>query len=86
MAREHYLGGEVTTPDLATVKDFLRFYIHTSEPWIDLHKPTAESMVSVGEWFFAGFERVTGTPTDAAERTEVFTVSLPVQMSVGNGS
>jgi hypothetical protein len=43
-------------PDLPTVKDFLRFYIHTSEPGIDLDRPTVETMVSMAEWFFAGFE------------------------------
>jgi hypothetical protein len=31
-ARERYLRRDVEAPDLATVKDFLRFYIATSQP------------------------------------------------------
>jgi hypothetical protein len=69
MAREQYLGRKVPAPNLATVKDSLRFYIHTSEPRIDSHAPTVDSMKAVGEWFFVGFERVTGTATDDTERT-----------------
>jgi len=31
-ARCQYLGQNVTAPDLATVKDFIRFYVATSKP------------------------------------------------------
>ena len=34
-AGRHYLGQNVTAPDLPTVKDFIRFYIATSKPQLD---------------------------------------------------
>jgi hypothetical protein len=76
LAREHCLRLNIDAPDLATVKDFLRFYIATSRP-ILTDKPTADSIVIVAEWFFAGFTRVTGTGTDKGERTEVYNVGQP---------
>jgi hypothetical protein len=60
-------------PDLVTVKDFLRFYIATSQPRL-VEQPT-ESINTVAKWFFAGFTRVTGTETDAEWRSEVYDVS-----------
>ena len=59
-ARSQYLDKGVPAPDLVTVKDFLRFYVATSHPQIDKYKPTADAICTVGEWFFAGFTRVTG--------------------------
>lgn len=73
-ARSQYLDKEVPAPDLVTVKDFLRFYIATSHPQIDKYKPTADAICTVGEWFFAGFTRVTGTDTKAEDRSEVYYV------------
>ena len=64
----------VEAPDLATVKDFLRFYVATSRGKI-VERPTVDSINTVAEWFFAGFTRVTGTVTDANERSEVYHVS-----------
>jgi len=52
----------VDAPDLVTVKDFLRFHIATSR------------VNTVAEWFFAGFTRITGTPTDE-DRSKVYKVS-----------
>ncbi|OAG42721.1 AdoMet-dependent rRNA methyltransferase SPB1 [Fonsecaea monophora] len=74
MARRQYLGQNVTAPDLATVKDFIRFYIATSKPQLDKEekRPTADSINIAAEWFFAGFTRVTGTDTDKDERSEVY--------------
>jgi hypothetical protein len=36
--------------------------------------PTADSINTVAEWFFAGFTRVTGTDTVEEERREVYDV------------
>ena len=72
--REHLRPGDAA-PDLATVKDFLRFYIATSRPQLDAERPTVDSINSVPEWFFAGFTRITGTDTDEEERSEVYNVS-----------
>ena len=73
-ARQCCLRSGVEAPDLATVKDFLRFYIATSRPQLS-KIPTVDSINTVAEWFFAGFTRVTGTETDADERSEVYDVS-----------
>jgi len=45
-------------PDLTAVKDFVRFYVATSQPQIG-EKPTINPINTVIEWFFAGFTRVT---------------------------
>jgi len=75
-ARRQYLGQDVAAPDLATVKDFIRFYIATSSPRLDKKekRPTADSINIAAEWFFAGFTRVTGTDTVEEERSEVYNV------------
>jgi hypothetical protein len=55
----------VDAPDLTTVKDFLRFYIATSRGKIDENeRPTADLVNTFTQWFFTGFARITGTPTD----------------------
>jgi hypothetical protein len=74
MARQHCLGEGIEPPDLATVKDFLRFHVATSRGKI-VTQPTADSVNTFAEWFFAGFTRVTGMSTDAQERSEVYHVS-----------
>ena len=71
--RRQYLKSEIKAPDLVTVKDFIRFYIATSQPVPD-EVPTADSMNSVAEFVFAGFTRVNGTETDGGERREVYNV------------
>jgi hypothetical protein len=76
LAQEHCLRPNIDAPDLATVKDFLRFYIATSRPVLT-KKPTVDSINTVTEFFLAGFTRVTGTETDAGERSEVYNVSQP---------
>ena len=70
MARDRCLRPGIEAPDLATVKDFLRFYIATSHPQL-ADVPTTESINTVAEWFFAGFTRVTGTDTNEEKRSEV---------------
>ena len=76
MARECCLREGVDAPDLATVKDFLRFYVATSRGKIVV-RPTADLVNTFAEWFFAGFTSVTGTPTDAEDRSEVYNVISP---------
>jgi hypothetical protein len=74
--RREHLGAGATAPDLATVKDFLRFYIATSQPRLDADRPTVDFVNIMAEWFFAGFTRVTGTDRDEEERIEVYNVRL----------
>jgi hypothetical protein len=49
----------VEAHNLATAKDFLRFYIVISRPWL-AEKLTVDSINTVAEWFFAGFACVIG--------------------------
>jgi hypothetical protein len=72
-AREDCLRKGIFTPDLVTMKDYLRFYIAASKPRIDT-KPMRDSIQAAAEWFFAGFTRVTSTTTDDEDRSEVFDV------------
>jgi hypothetical protein len=65
----------VDAPDLATLKDFFRFQASTSKGLI-AEKPTCDSLNTFAEWFFAGFSRVTGTPTDADDRSEIYNISI----------
>ena len=62
-------------PDLATVKDFLRFHAAASKGKIT-EKITTDSLNTFAEWFFAGFSRVTDTQTDADDRSEVYSTTL----------
>jgi hypothetical protein len=77
IARERYLGEGVKASNLATVKDFIRFHVATSRGMI-VTQLTADSVNTFAEWFFAGFTRVTGTSTDAQERSEVYHVSYRI--------
>jgi hypothetical protein len=76
-AREDCLRKGIAAPDLASIKDFLWFYVATSKPQIDMTKPTRDSIQTVAEWFFAGFTRVIGTATDDEDRSEMFNVMFP---------
>ena len=73
--RARVLRKNVEVPDLATLKDFFRFIAATSKGMI-VERLTAESLNTFRKWFFAGFSRVTGTPIDADDRSEVFNVSI----------
>jgi len=67
----------VDAPDLATVKDFLRFH----EQGEISEKITYDSLNTFAEWFFAGFSRVTDTPTnDDDDRSEVYNVRQPYHL------
>jgi hypothetical protein len=73
---QDYLYKGVDVPDLATVKGVLRFYMATSRGKIDEdERPTANSVNTFAEWFFAGFTWVKATPTDNEDRGEVYNVS-----------
>jgi hypothetical protein len=74
MVRERCLGTGVEALDVETVKDFIRFHASASRGKI-VELPTVDSVNAVAEWFFAGFTRVTGTPTIEEDRSEVFAVS-----------
>ena len=67
LAQEHCLRHNINVPDLVTVKDFLRFYIATSQPVLT-KKPTVDSINTVAEWFFAGVTRLTGKEPDVKKR------------------
>jgi hypothetical protein len=75
-ARHHCLHQGVEAPDLATIKDFFRFFIATSCGKI-VTKPTVDSINTNAEWFFAGFTRITGTEINEKDRAEVYKVSTP---------
>jgi len=79
-AKDRCLGEGVDAPALPTVKDFLRFYVAASRGKV-VQRTTADLVNTFAEWgvFFAGFTRVTGTPTDGEERSEVYIVSLVAQ-------
>jgi hypothetical protein len=74
MVRERCLGEGVDAPNVPTVKDFIRFSAAVSHGKI-VELPTVDSVIAYTEWFFAGFTRVTGTPTIKEDRTEIFSVS-----------
>jgi hypothetical protein len=59
-ARRRCLREGVDAPDMATVKDFLRFHIAASRGNIgDEERLTTDSLNAFAEWFFAGFARLT---------------------------
>ncbi len=65
-----------TPPDLATIKDFLRFHVAISRGRIDDKRITVDSLNTFAEWFFAGFARVTGSLIDQEDRYTVYDVSI----------
>ena len=62
-------------PDLATVKDFLRFKAAAGKGMI-VEQTTCDSLNTFAEWFFAGFTRVTDTEINKEDRSEVYDVSI----------
>jgi hypothetical protein len=55
-------------PDLATVKDFLRFKAAAGKGMI-AEQTTCDSLNTFAEWFFAGFTRVTDTEINKEDRS-----------------
>lgn len=84
-ARLQCLQPGIAAPEPVIVKDFIRFYISTSKPRLDAHRPTVDSINTVAEWFFTGFTRVAGTETVERERSEVYQVSIPYKDYVSRG-
>lgn len=62
-------------PDLATIKDFLRFHVAISRGRIDDERTTVNSVNTFAEWFFAGFARFTGSLISEEDRRAVYDVS-----------
>ncbi len=63
--------------DLATIKDFLRYIASVSDGLIEIKGlVTADSLNTFGEWFFAGFARVTGNRIEAEDRHSVYDATL----------
>jgi hypothetical protein len=67
-ARLHCLRKRVDAPNLAEMRDFIRCHIARSHgKIIDVH--TLDSCNTFAGWFFAGFNRIRGTPINEEERT-----------------
>jgi hypothetical protein len=65
---------DLKAPDLVIVKDFIRFHAAMSKDKIK-NRITSDSLITFAEWFFADFSRVTGTPINADDRSEVCNLS-----------
>jgi hypothetical protein len=75
-ARQHYLCKRVDASDLATVKISYSFTsLQAAARSTRAEELTTNLVNAFAEWFFAGFTRFTGTPTDEADRSEVYNVS-----------
>ena len=74
--RKKYLREGAPAPDLATLKDFVRFYCKSSRGTLSEDGEVTTDLTNIFmEWFFAGFTRVTKTPTDPKDRSEIYYVS-----------
>src|SRR5947209_8387461 len=73
--RERVLVKNVEAPDLATVKDFFRFYTATGKGKIVI-KITSNSLIAVTELVFTGFTRITDIRINEDDRSEVYNVSI----------
>ena len=71
--RQQYLNEGATAPNLVTLKDFVRFFAALSRGRIK-DKPTADSINSTLEFFFAGFAKITGTTVHEDDRKELYGV------------
>ena len=74
--RPQHLREGVSPPDLATIKDFLRFHVALSRGRIDDERTTVDSVNTFAEWYFAGFARVTGNLVNEEDRRAVYVVSV----------
>lgn len=73
-ARVQVLYPGVAAPQIEDIKDFLRFYAMSSKSMLDV-VPTVDSINTIAEWFFAGFERVTQNTISKEDRSEVYNLS-----------
>ena len=62
-------------PDLANIRDFIRFHASVARGNLDPQgRPTTDSVNTFAEWFFAGFARVTGNWVETKDRKAVYKV------------
>lgn len=90
--RTRHLGRGTPLPDLAVVKEWVRYYIAASYPVLTTTM-TTDSMGTISESFFAGFEQATGTIVPTDFRSEVYSVwcspsgtDSPILLIRGSGS
>jgi hypothetical protein len=75
VVRELVLAKNVEAPDLATVKDFLRFKAAAGKGMI-VEQTTCDSLNTFAKWFFAGFTRVTDTEINKEDKNEVYDATI----------
>ncbi|KAI9725430.1 MAG: hypothetical protein M1834_001007, partial [Cirrosporium novae-zelandiae] len=68
---ENCLGKGQHTPSLVKIKDFIRFYIISSDGVLS-DRPVVSSVLNFAERFFAGFTRVTGSKFDKEITSHVY--------------
>lgn len=71
MNEEDCLHEGQPAPDLATIKDFICYYIFSTQGMLSL-RPTMSSVLNFAERFFAGFTRVTKTIFDKKDTEDVY--------------
>ncbi|KAL1979242.1 hypothetical protein VTN96DRAFT_6405 [Rasamsonia emersonii] len=60
-------------PDLATIKDFIRYYIFSTQGMLSIRQ-TVSSVLNFAERFFARFTHVTKTTFDKKDAEDVYYV------------
>ena len=73
---EDFLREGTPAPDLATVKDIVRYYINAAKGRLDV-RPTVSSTKNFAERLFGFIARVTKNACDPADRSNVFHVRFP---------
>ncbi|GAA3278971.1 hypothetical protein GCM10020218_029570 [Dactylosporangium vinaceum] len=74
--REKGLQKGYPVPNLATIKDFVRFYVSSTDEILTL-RPTKSSVLNFAERFFAGYTRITKSVFDKKDSDDVYTVRNP---------
>ena len=74
--REKGLQKGYPIPNLATIKDFVRFYVSSTDGILTL-RPTKSSVLNFAERFFAGYTRITKSVFDKKDSDDVYTVRNP---------
>ena len=69
------LGEGVLPPNLAIIKDFLRFHVVISRERIDDERIIVDFVNTFVEWFFAEFARVIGNLINEEDRRAIYDVS-----------
>lgn len=81
VSEEECLQEGQPAPDLATVKDFIRYYIYSAKGMLTL-RPTMPSVKNFAERFFAGFTRVIKTVFDKKDTEDVYHVRKNLQKNL----